>query len=214
MMVAPFDLGRRVRELIERERDHARASRPARIIVKLNSLVDENVIKALYEASSAGVKIDLIVRGICCLRPGIPGVSDNIRVISIVGRFLEHSRIYYFGNNGEPRVYLASADWMPRNFYRRVEIAFPIESPKLRDEIIKEILPAFLNDRVKARELLPDGSYMRLKPRPGEPHSQAQLFFRERARKFFESLTKASSKAAAKLTPIEMAPGNGDGGRP
>jgi polyphosphate kinase len=212
LMVAPFDLVRRVREFIERERDHARAGRPARIIAKINSLVDENIIKALYEASSAGVKIDLIVRGICCLRPGIPGVSDNIRVISIVGRFLEHSRIYYFANDGAPVVYLASADWMPRNFYRRVEIAFPIESPKLRDEIITEILPAFLNDRVKARELQPDGSYMRLKPHPGEKHSQAQLFFRERSRKFFASLTKATSKAtaAAKLIPIETAPANVD----
>ncbi len=168
---------------------------PARIIAKINSLVDENIIKALYEASCAGVKIDLIVRGICCLRPGMPGVSENIRVISIVGRFLEHSRVYYFANDGAPQVYLASADWMPRNFYRRVEIAFPIESPKLREEIITEILPAFLNDRVKARELQPDGSYMRLKPRPGEAHSQAQLFFRERSRKFFASLTKASSQA-------------------
>jgi len=204
LMVAPFDLVRRVRELIERERDHARAGRPGRIIVKVNSLVDDNIIKALYEASCAGVKIDLIVRGICCLRPGIPGVSENIRVISIVGRFLEHSRIYYFANDGDPSVYLASADWMPRNFYRRVEIAFPIESHKLREEVIDVILPAFLNDRVKARELLPDGRYMRLKPRPGEEHSQAQLFFRERSRKFFASLAKASSHAAAKLVPIEV----------
>ena len=210
LMVAPFDLGRRVRELIEHERDLARGGGEGRIIAKINSLVDENIIKALYEASCAGVKIDLIVRGICCLRPGIPGVSENIRVISIVGRFLEHSRIYYFANGGEPKVYLASADWMPRNFYRRVEIAFPIESPKLRDEIVKEILPAFLNDRVKARELLPDGSYMRLKPHPGQEHSQAQLFFRERARKFFASLTKASSQAAAKIIPIEMAPESAD----
>ena len=208
LMVAPFDLGRRVREAIERERDHARAGRPGRIIVKINSLVDETVIKALYEASNAGVKIDLIIRGICCLRPGMPGVSENIRVISIVGRFLEHSRIYYFANGEDPVVYLSSADWMPRNFYRRVEIAFPVESPKLRDEIIHEILPAFLSDRVKARELQPDGSYVRLRPRPGEKHSQAQLFFRERSRKFFANLTKASSKAAAaKLIPIVMAPG-------
>jgi len=210
LMVAPFDLGRRMRELIERERDHARAGRPARIIAKINSLVDENIIKALYEASCAGVKIDLIVRGICCLRPGVPGVSENIRVISIVGRFLEHSRICYFANDGMPQVYLASADWMPRNFYRRVEIAFPVEVPRLRDEIINDILPAFLKDRVKARELQPDGSYLRLKPVPGEEHSQAQLFFRERARKFFESLTAASS-AAAKLIPIEKAPA-GDSG--
>lgn len=206
LMVAPFDLARRVRELIDRESEHARAGRPARIIAKINSLVDENIIKALYEASTAGVKIELIVRGICSLRPGIPGVSENIRVISIVGRFLEHSRIYYFGNDGDPRVYLASADCMPRNFYRRVEIAFPIESPKLREEIILEILPAFLSDRVKARELLPDGSYTRLKPRPGEAHSQAQLFFRERARQFFSNLAKATSNAAAKSTSTPIPP--------
>ena len=212
LMVAPFDLGRRVREFIERERDHARAGRPGRILAKINSLVDENIIKALYEASCAGVKIDLIVRGICCLRPGLPGVSENIRVISIVGRFLEHSRVYFFADDGNPRVYLSSADWMPRNFYRRVEVAFPVESPRLRDEIIQEILPAFLNDRVKARELQPDGSYLRLKPKPGEKHSQAQLFFRERSREFFASLTKASNKAAkaAKLIPIEMAPAHVD----
>ena len=206
LMVAPFDLGRRVRELIERERDNARAGKPARIIAKINSLVDEGIIESLYEASCAGVKIDLIVRGICCLRPGIPEVSEHIRVISIVGRFLEHSRIYYFENDGAPQVYLASADWMPRNLYRRVEIAFPIESPRLRDRIVHEILPAFLNDRVKARELLPDGSYMRLKPRPGEEHSQAQLFFRERARKFFANLTKAAAKAPGKLVPEEAPP--------
>jgi polyphosphate kinase len=207
LMVAPFDLGRRVRELIERERDHAKAGRPGRIIVKINSLVDEMIIKALYEASSAGVKIDLIVRGICSLRPGIPGVSENIRVISIVGRFLEHSRIYYFANDDHPQVYLASADWMPRNFYRRVEIAFPIEKPELLSEIVDVILPTFLKDRVKARELLPDGTYMRLKPRPGEEHSQAQLFFRERARQFFANLAKASQ---GKIVPVELAPASED----
>ena len=129
LLVAPFDLHNRLISLIERERDHAAAGKPARIVAKLNSLVDQGVIEKLYEASCAGVKIDLIIRGICCLRPKIPGLSENIRVISIVGRFLEHSRIYYFGNGGKPDLYLASADWMPRNFYRRVEIAFPIESP-------------------------------------------------------------------------------------
>jgi len=151
-------------------------------VVKLNSLVDEEIIVALYEASCAGVKIDLIVRGICCLRPRMPGVSENIRVISIVGRFLEHSRILYFENGGSPEVYLASADWMPRNFYRRVEVAFPIESPAPKAEIIDEVLPAFLDDRIKARELQPDGSYVRLRPEPGEQPKQAQLYFRQRAR--------------------------------
>ena len=129
LLVAPFDLSRRLIGMIERERDNARAGRPAHMIVKLNSLVDQEVIEKLYEASCAGVKIDLIVRGICCLRPKVPGLSENIRVISIVGRFLEHSRIYYFENDGKPVVYLASADWMPRNFFRRVEIAFPLVDP-------------------------------------------------------------------------------------
>ncbi|MBA2434657.1 MAG: polyphosphate kinase 1, partial [Chthoniobacterales bacterium] len=123
LLVAPFDLHQRVLGLIERERDQAVAGKPARIVAKLNSLVDQEIIEKLYEASCAGVKIDLIVRGICCLRPKIPGLSENIRVISIVGRFLEHSRIYYFQNDGAADLYLASADWMPRNFYRRVEIA-------------------------------------------------------------------------------------------
>ncbi len=183
LLVSPYDLAARFKAMIERERDHARAGRPARIVVKLNALVDETLIVALYEASRAGVRIDLIVRGICCLRPGVPGLSANIRVLSIVGRFLEHSRIYYFSNDGDPALYLGSADWMPRNLYRRIEIAFPVECPRLRREIIEEMLPAFLNDRVKARELRADGSYVRLKPKPGEVPSQAQLFFRERARK-------------------------------
>ena len=183
LLVAPFDLQQRLIAMIERERDHAAAGKPARIVAKLNSLVDQEIIEKLYEASCAGVKIDLIVRGICCLRPKIPDLSENIRVISIVGRFLEHSRIYYFDNDGKPDLYLASADWMPRNFFRRVEIAFPIESPPLRDEIIKEVLPRFLNDHVKARELQPDGTYVRLKPEEGAPRSQAQLHFREHSRR-------------------------------
>ena len=183
LLVSPFDLASRFKRLIERERDHALNGKPARIIAKLNSLVDEALITALYEASCAGVQIDLIVRGICCLRPGIPGVSENIRVVSIVGRFLEHSRIFYFANNGHPSLYLGSADWMPRNLYRRVEVTFPIESPALRKALIQDILPAYLSDRVKARKLQPDGSYIRLKPKPGEESSQAQLHFREQARK-------------------------------
>src|SRR5881397_324299 len=180
LMVAPFDMKKRLIGLIERERDHSRAGRPARIIAKLNSLVDQEIIETLYEASSAEVTVDLIVRGICCLRPKVPGLSDYIRVISIVGRFLEHSRIYYFENGGQPEVFLSSADWMPRNFLRRVEVAFPVETPPLRDHIINEVLPRFLNDRVKARELQPDGSYRRLKPEGPEPRSQAQWHFRER----------------------------------
>lgn len=194
LMVAPFDLMNRFKELIDHERDLALAGKKGRIIVKLNSLVAEEIIEALYDASRAGVKIDLIVRGICCLRPGIPGVSENIRVISIIGRFLEHSRIYYFGNNGQPKIYLGSADWMPRNFFRRVEVAFPIEDPQLRDRIAEEILPTYLEDCVKARELQPDGTYVRLHPAPGEKPRQAQLTFREIARRQKSEGAAASSK--------------------
>src|SRR5881398_1601175 len=203
LMVAPFDLSRRVIALIERERDHALAGRGGRMIVKLNSLVDQETIEKLYEASCAGVKIDLIVRGICCLRPKVPGLSENIRVLSIVGRFLEHSRVYYFENAGNPEVFLASADWMPRNFVRRVEIAFPIEDPLLRDEIINEVLPRFLNDQVKARELQPDGSYVRLRPAEGAARSQAQLHFRERSRQARKVAAELQAESGAKLIPIK-----------
>ena len=185
-----------------RTRSRARRARTGRIIVKLNSLVDQEIIEKLYEASCAGVKIDLIVRGICCLRPKVPGLSENIRVVSIVGRFLEHSRVYYFANAGDPKVYLASADWMPRNFVRRVEIAFPIEDPGLRDEIVNEVLPRFLNDHVKARELQADGSYVRLRGTEGEPRTQAQLHFRERSRKQARKLAESMKAPAVKLAPM------------
>ena len=202
LLVAPFDLQKRLIGLIERERDHALAAKPARIIAKLNHLVDQETIEKLYEASCADVPIDLIVRGICSLRPKIPGLSENIRVFSIVGRFLEHSRIYYFGNAGQREVYLSSADWMPRNFFRRVEIAFPVEQPALRDRIIDEVLPKFIHDRVKARELQPDGSYRRLKPEGKEPREQAQLQFRERSRRLAKKSRKPKRTALVKLTPI------------
>src|SRR5438105_5534138 len=208
MMVAPFDLSTRLIQLIERERDHARAGKSARIIAKLNSIVDPEIIEKLYEASCAGVKIDLIVRGICCLRPKVPGLSENIRVISIVGRFLEHSRVYYFENAGQPDVYLSSADWMPRNFYRRVEIAFPIDAPALRDEIVNDVLPSFLKDRVKTRELQPDGSYLRLHPIEGSPRSQAQLHFRERSRQPRQAAAESQAQPALKLTPIKAVQGD------
>src|SRR6202030_2097565 len=136
LMVAPFDLKPRLLGLIDREIAHARAGKPARIVAKLNSLVDREIIEKLYEASCAEVTIDLIVRGICCLRPKMPGLSEYIRVVSIVGRFLEHSRVYCFENAGTPEVFLSSADWMPRNFLRRNQVAFPIETLQLRDNII------------------------------------------------------------------------------
>ncbi len=206
LLVAPFDLHQRLIQMIEHERDLAREGQEGRIIAKLNSLVDQEVIEKLYEASCAGVKIDLIVRGICSLRPGIPGLSENIRVISIVGRFLEHSRIYFFANDGKPRLYLASADWMPRNFYRRVEIAFPIEAPAIRDEVINEVLPRFLRDHGKARELQADGTYVRLKPAEGERPAQAQLQFREHSRRQAKKLAEKQRKGKMRLSPIKNLP--------
>jgi polyphosphate kinase len=181
LIVAPFQMHDAFLKLIHHERDLARQGKEGRIIVKLNSLVEETLIMALYEASQAGVKVDLIIRGICCLRPGVPGVSENIRVVSIVGRFLEHSRIYLFGNGGKPKVYLGSADWMPRNLFRRVEVAFPVRDPGLRKRVTDEILPAYLADCVKARVLGSDGVYTRSKCAEGKG-SQAQLTFRNLAR--------------------------------
>jgi polyphosphate kinase len=183
LLVAPFTMHDQFIKLINHERDLAKQGKEGRIIVKLNSLVEESMIIALYEASQAGVKIDLIVRGICCLRPGVKGVSENIRVISVVGRFLEHSRIFYFGNNGKPKVYLGSADWMPRNLFRRVEVVFPVLDPALAKRVIDVILPAYLSDCVKARVLGPDGVYKRAVCPPGQEPAQAQLTFRNLARK-------------------------------
>jgi polyphosphate kinase len=181
LIVAPFQMHEAFLKLIQHERDLARQGKEGRIIVKLNSLVEETLITALYEASQAGVKIDLIIRGICCLRPGVEGVSENIRVVSIVGRFLEHSRIYYFGHGGKSKVYLGSADWMPRNLFRRVEVAFPVRDPGLRKRVTDEILPAYLADCVKARVLGSDGVYTRSTCPVGK-NSQAQLTFRNLAR--------------------------------
>ncbi|HUJ27108.1 MAG TPA: polyphosphate kinase 1 [Myxococcales bacterium] len=162
--VAPLGLKAAVIEMIDREAEFARQSGKGRIVAKMNSLADREVIQALYRASQAGVQIDLIVRGICCLRPGIPGVSERIRVISIVDRYLEHTRIWYFEAGGKREIWAGSADWMPRNFIRRVEVAFPIEDPALRDRIFDEILATQLLDNQKARALLPDGRYERIAP--------------------------------------------------
>ncbi len=161
LLVAPLDLAEKCMTLIEREAEHARFGRPARIVGKMNSLLDKDVVQSLYRASQAGVDIELIVRGICALRPGIRGVSDRIRVRSIVGRFLEHSRIFYFENGGDPEVYIGSADWMPRNLHERVEVLFPLKNPLLRDRVVHEILAAYLADNVKARFLQKDGRYLR-----------------------------------------------------
>ncbi len=160
LLVAPVDLAERVANLIAREADHARAGKPARIIAKVNSLLDKNVVQELYKASQAGVQVDLIVRGICSLNPGIRGISDRVTVRSIVGRFLEHSRIYYFQNGGEEEIYLGSADWMPRNLHERVEVVFPLRDALLKDRVRHEILAAYLADNVKARLLQRDGEYV------------------------------------------------------
>ncbi len=159
LLVAPRDMAKTCIALIEREARHARRDRPARIIAKCNAIVDPPMIRALYRASQAGVEIDLIVRGQCTLVPGVRGVSSRIRVCSIVGRFLEHSRIFLFENGGKPEVYLGSADWMPRNLYQRVEVLFPLKDEGLRERICKEILPAYLSDNRKARLLGPEGLY-------------------------------------------------------
>src|SRR5690242_4561634 len=161
LLVAPLDLAEKCIALIEREAEHARRGNPARIIAKMNALLDKNVVQALYRASQAGVEIDLIVRGICALRPGVRGVSENIRVRSIVGRYLEHSRIYYFANGGEEEIYIGSADWMPRNLYERVEVLVPLRDEMLRNRVRHEILDAYLADNRKARVLLSDASYIR-----------------------------------------------------
>jgi polyphosphate kinase len=164
MLQAPFTLHKRMLEKIEREAANARAGKAARIIIKCNALLESESIRALYAASRAGVKIDLIIRGICCLRPGIPGVSENIQVRSIVGRFLEHTRVFYFHNDGDYELYLSSADWMGRNFFQRVETAFPIEDKSLRQRILKEGLELYLSDNYEAWILQRDGEYKRSRP--------------------------------------------------
>src|SRR5467141_1864520 len=161
LLVAPLDLAEKTISLIDREAEHARQGRPGRIIAKMNALLDKNIVQALYRASQAGVDVDLIVRGMCALRPGVRGVSDRIRVRGIVGRFLEHSRIFYFANGGQEEIYTGSADWMPRNLYERVEVLTPVRDELLRERVRREILEAYLVDNLKARMLLLDGTYIR-----------------------------------------------------
>ncbi len=163
LLVAPTSLRSRFIELLEREAAHARAGRPARMIGKMNALVDEEIIRALYAASNAGVEIDLIIRGICCLRPGIPGVSDRIRVESVIGRFLEHSRLWYFANGGAGQYYLGSADWMPRNFDRRVEAVAPVEDRTLHPRL-RALFETLLTDNRQAWDLDADGVWRQRQP--------------------------------------------------
>jgi len=201
LIVAPTDLHRRTIELIEAQTSRAQEGRPAYIFAKMNALVDNHVIQALYRASQAGVEIDLVVRGICCLRPGLPGVSERIRVRSIVDRFLEHSRIYVFGVEDEAEVFLSSADWMPRNFFRRVEVMFPIESAVLKDRVLQDFLPVYLRDNVKARVLNADGSYTRLRPTPDEIPCRAQEELLKEAASDPPPKTAVSLRPAAMLIP-------------
>jgi polyphosphate kinase len=177
LLVAPFDLHPRLVALIEREAEHARQGFPARIIAKLNSLVDREIIETLYRASQAGVKVDLIVRGICCLWPGVKGVSENITVRSIVDRFLEHSRIFYFENASQPEVFMGSADWMPRNFYGRIETTFPILDGNLRERIASELLALVLADNARARLLQSDGTYRLATPGRADRLRRSQFEF-------------------------------------
>jgi polyphosphate kinase len=179
LIVAPNDLHRRTLELIDEQARRAREGRPARIFAKLNALVDHRIIEALYAASRAGVPIDIIARGICCLRPGVPGMSETIRVRSIVDRFLEHSRIFVFGPDEEAEVFLASADWMPRNFHRRVEVMFPLLAPDIKQRVLREILPVYLADNVRARQLDAAGVFQFLHPGPDEPARRCQIEFLE-----------------------------------
>ncbi len=175
LLVAPVNMRERLLSMIAREADWARRGKPARLILKTNTLSDTPIIRALYAASQAGVKIDLIVRGVCCLRPGVPGISENIRVLSVIGRFLEHSRVYYFHNGGRYQIYLGSADLMRRNLDRRVEVLFPVEDAGLKRHIRDDILEVYLRDTVLAHELHSDGTYRRLRPAEGEaPFSSQQ----------------------------------------
>jgi polyphosphate kinase len=179
LIVAPSRLQSFTIAKIQQEAAMQAAGRGGRIIAKINGLLEPAIVQELYKASQAGVKIDLICRGICALRPGVPGVSENIRVVSIVDRFLEHSRIFYFGNGGDPQVYIGSADWMDRNLSRRVEVVWPVEQPDLKQRIIREVLGTLMADNMKARELLADGSYRRVPVEPGQPRIRSQERFLE-----------------------------------
>ena len=197
LSVAPLNLGKNCVSLIEREAAHAKAGRPALIVAKVNSLLDKNIIQALYRASQAGVHVELIVRGACALRPGVRGVSSRIRVRSVVGRFLEHSRIFVFGNGGETEVYLGSADWMPRNLYERVEVMFRLKDPGLCQKVCTEILLPYFADTEKARFLLSNGQYVRRPHAPQFPSNGTRFNVQE----FFMDVAADREAVSATLPP-------------
>jgi polyphosphate kinase len=209
LIVAPSRLQAFMTERIEQETALQKSDREGRIVAKINGLLEPAVVQALYRASQAGVRIDIICRGICALRPQLPGISENIRVYSIVDRFLEHSRLFYFGNGGDPQVYIGSADWMDRNLIRRVEVVFPIETPELKQRLIREAMAISLGDNEKARELLPDGSYRRVAPAPGQTGLRSQQRFLEialqnAARRLTE--VPAPTTQSATVRPARMRP--------
>jgi polyphosphate kinase len=183
LLVAPLNLRARFEALVEREIAHARAGRPAHLIFKMNALSDVRMARLLYRASMAGVRCQLIVRGVCCLRPGLPGVSENIEVVSIVGRFLEHSRVYWFHNGGKEEIYIGSADLMSRNIERRVEVLFPLEDPRLVRRVKEEILDTYLADSVKTRRMLPNGGYARKKAGDARKRIESQAKLLKMARR-------------------------------
>ena len=174
LLHAPFTLHAQLVTFIDEEIENAKAGKPAQIIIKVNALTEVQLINKLYEASQAGVQIDLIIRSICCLRPGLPGLSENIRVRSIVGRFLEHTRVFYFGNAGNARIYCSSADWMDRNLFSRVEACFPIEEPSLKKRIYQQGLINYLKDNQQAWELQGDGTWVRVTAQEGDIAHNAQ----------------------------------------
>jgi polyphosphate kinase len=204
LVMAPTQLRERVLRLIGREKQRAEAGQPAEIRAKMNALVDEEIIRALYDAARAGARIRLAVRGICCLRPGLKGTSDGVEVVSVVDRFLEHSRLFHFKNGGDEEVYLSSADWMPRNLDRRIELLFPVP-PALRGKVL-EVLDTMFADNVKSRRLTPEGIYRRRKSQRGDEPLRAQLLLyrktqeaAERARDTtvtFEPITTPEAKAS------------------
>jgi polyphosphate kinase len=205
LAMAPTGLRERFLGLIERERRRAEQGQAAAIRAKLNSLVDEEIIHALYAASNAGVKIQLNIRGICCLRPGVKGASENIEVVSIVDRFLEHARIYYFRNGGDEELYLASADWMPRNLDKRIELLFPVQNIDCRAKVL-QVLDAMFQDNVKARVLQHDGSYKRRRPGKGEEPFRAQVELYRQAK---ASLDRARAATGVTLEPLTAPAGRG-----
>jgi polyphosphate kinase len=217
LMIAPLGMRERIVELINREARNAELGLPSRIIVKMNALVEPTVIDALYRASQAGVSIQLVIRGTCCLRPGIPGLSESIRVISIVDKFLEHSRIFYFENAGAPEVLLGSADWMPRNFFRRIEVMFPIEDRRLKERVVGGLLHLVLSDNVKARELQVDGTYRRLAAGEGQAGVRSQIIFQALARESAREAGDSGFRFVPILGPlgapsvVEAASANGTG---